>query len=133
MPKQAYCSFHNVLAHLKRIPGYVWLVWETIFVPPVHPIAPTSPTMEANTIESYFANHPFFEAPCSSSDCAKLALPTVIIGVSRDRNNDTWVTYGFFTFVFRLTWKCSMLEHLIFSDVLDTKYIIKGISNLVIW
>ena len=29
-------------------------------MPTVHSIAPTSPTMEANTIESYFTNHPFF-------------------------------------------------------------------------
>ena len=34
-------------------------------VPTVHSIAPTSPTMEANTIESYFTNNPFFEAPCT--------------------------------------------------------------------
>ncbi len=33
-------------------------------VPTVHSIAPTSPTTEAIIIESYFANHPFFEALC---------------------------------------------------------------------
>ena len=29
------------------------------FVPAVHSMATTSPTIEANIIESYFANHPF--------------------------------------------------------------------------
>ena len=36
------------------------------FVPTVDSIDPTSPTIEANTIESYFSNHPFFEAPCTN-------------------------------------------------------------------
>ena len=37
-------------------------------VPTEHSIAPISLTFEANIIESYFTNHPFFEAPCRLSD-----------------------------------------------------------------
>ena len=65
LPNQALCPFHNLFARLKMIPGYVRLLQETFFVPTVHSIAPTSPTIEATIIESYFANHPFFEAPCN--------------------------------------------------------------------
>ena len=46
-------------------PGYYR---KHFFVPTVHSIAPISPTIEANIIESYIANHPFFRHPVAAAD-----------------------------------------------------------------
>ena len=67
-PSRPFAPFITCWHAQKEYQGTPGYYRKHFFVPTVHSIAPISPTIEANIIESYIANHPFFRHPvCPTS------------------------------------------------------------------